>query len=814
MYLKTLLYSTALLAVTQPVNAWSPTNSYAPATVDCADDLNIIRAADGLSPAESSWVAKRDAVTQKALQTFLTRATSNFEDKSILDSLFSESSNVPRVAIAASGGGYRATFGDAGMVAAMDDRTDGANEHGLGGLLQGSTYLAAISGGSWFTSTVVFNNWTSVQDIINQMGDNDGSIWDIEQSALTPGGSDTAFTNQRFQNISSAMAEKSAAGFPTSLADVWGLAFSYYFFPSLPEGGVGYTWSTIQETDVFTNAEMPYLIQLGKAQLPGTVAVDFDSPTIEVTPYDFGSWESSIKSFADIKYLGTEVSNGSPVTPGKCVEGYDNVNFMIGTCTNLIEYVEQANSAYYNAVIDQLATLFLGNSSSNADRTLAIYSPNPFKDTTNYDSGADTTFVTDEKLLLVDGGIDGQVIPFIPVMKKEREVDVVFALDQTADAADLFPNGDSLQYTYERQFTEAGKYDAFPYVPDIDSFVELGLNKKPVFFGCDASNMTDLLYVPPLMVYLPNVAHSYASNISTLQLSFTAEERLGLIRNGFEAATQGNFTDDPDFLGCVGCAVMRRKQEKLGLDWPEECQQCFTNYCWDGSTKDDIKNTTSISSVLGNGTTTTTTTDAPDYTTVLTTIGSDEMSTIHFETSTTITCHECEENQVQPTATYTTTTEDCEDETIATTAVECEECEEGQDNQHRYTTVSSMTTTTEICEQCEEAHAQATATSSDATRNSNASNGSSANGSNEGSIENSDIGSNSAVSQMSSQVEQTSSKLLSVTVPTIQQAPSSTGSQIASAPYSVIVNENVGNKMPMKNFVRIMLLIGSIFALL
>ncbi|SMN21890.1 similar to Saccharomyces cerevisiae YOL011W PLB3 Phospholipase B (lysophospholipase) involved in phospholipid metabolism [Maudiozyma saulgeensis] len=784
MQLKAVLLSSSILTI---AHAWSPTNSYAPATVDCADDLNIIRAADGLSESESNWVAKRDAVTQAALKTFLTRATSNFSDKSILNSLFSESSNVPRVAIAASGGGYRATFGDAGMVAAMDDRTDGANEHGLGGLLQGTTYLAAISGGSWFTSTVVFNNWTSVQDIINQMGDNDGSIWDIEQSALSPGGTDTAFTNQRFENISEALSEKSSAGFSTSLADVWGLAFSYYFFPSLPEGGVGYTWSTIQETDVFQNAEMPYLIQLGKAQVPGAVSVDFSSPTIEVTPYDFGSWEPSIKSFAEIKYLGTEVSNGSPVTPGQCVEGFDNVNFLIGTCTNLIEYVEQANSAYYNAVIDQLATLFLGNASTNADRTLAIYSPNPFKDTTNYESGSDTTFVTDDKLLLVDGGIDGQVIPFIPVMKQERDVDVVFALDQTADADDLFPNGDSLVYTYERQFTEAGKYDAFPYVPDIESFVELGLNKKPVFFGCDASNLTDLRYVPPLMVYLPNVAHSYASNISTLQLSFTAEERLDLIRNGFEAATMGNFTEDPDFLGCIGCAVMRRKQEKFGLDWPEECQQCFTNYCWDGSTKDDIKNTTNISSTVSdNSTTTTTTTDGASYTTILSTIDADELSTIHFETSTTITCHECEQNTASPTVTYTTITAECGEceggFTTVVTTVPCEVDEVTQSDTHKYTTVSSWTTTTEVCSECEQMEAMASASVN-----------SSSNVVNTAQV----TSQGSSSKNLSSNVSE-NSQVSSTSIPSVLQVTTDMPSQSSSV-YSVIVNENGADQLSLQS---------------
>ncbi|KAJ4136632.1 Lysophospholipase 1 [Fusarium falciforme] len=58
---------------------------------------------------------------------------------------------MPKIAVACSGGGYRAMLSGAGMLAAMDNRTDGANEHGLGGLLQGATYLAGLSGGNWLT---------------------------------------------------------------------------------------------------------------------------------------------------------------------------------------------------------------------------------------------------------------------------------------------------------------------------------------------------------------------------------------------------------------------------------------------------------------------------------------------------------------------------------------------------------------------------------------------------------------------------------------------------------------------------------------
>ncbi|SMN20087.1 similar to Saccharomyces cerevisiae YOL011W PLB3 Phospholipase B (lysophospholipase) involved in phospholipid metabolism [Maudiozyma saulgeensis] len=600
MLLKDLILSATLVSLVEVANAWSPTNGYAPATVDCDKNINLTRAASGLSESESSWLQKKDASTKEALLSFLTRSTTNFTDTSLLDALFKNSSDIPRVGIAASGGGYRAMFGGAGMVAAMDNRTEGANEYGLGGLLQGTTYLSALSGGSWFASTIVFNNWTSVQEIVDQMSDTNNSIWNTAQSPFTPGGTNNTITTERYANITSAVNDKYNAGFPVSLADVWGLAFAYSFFPTLPQGGVGYTWSTLQEIEQFTNAEMPFLIELTKVQKANGDSVDLNSPTVEINPFEIGSWDPSINGFSEVKYLGTNVSNGIPIVEGKCVEGFDNVDFFFGTSSNLIEYIDASNVTTYKYLINELATLFLGNQSTSSTRDMALYSPNPFKGTSFYDksNGTVSEYVTDEELLMIDGGSDGQTIPFTPLMRKERNVDVVFALDYSSDGSDSYPNGLSVVNSYERQFLDIGKNEAFPYVPGVDAFVELGLNKRPVFFGCNSTNLTDLAYIPPLVVYLPNAEYSYASNVSTFQQSFDVTERKELIQNAFEAATMGNMTKDPEFLSCIGCAVMRRKQEQQNLTWPEECEKCFSKYCWDGSLSKStsVSNTTSSTS--------------------------------------------------------------------------------------------------------------------------------------------------------------------------------------------------------------------------
>ena len=71
----------------------------------------------------------------------------------------------------------------AGQLAALDNRTRGGFESGLGGLLQASTYLVGLSGGNWMVGTIAYNNFTSVQHILDQ-----DSIWDLSHSIMNPGG--------------------------------------------------------------------------------------------------------------------------------------------------------------------------------------------------------------------------------------------------------------------------------------------------------------------------------------------------------------------------------------------------------------------------------------------------------------------------------------------------------------------------------------------------------------------------------------------------------------------------------------------------
>ena len=115
----------------------------------------------------------------------------------------------------------------------------------------------------------------------------------------------------------------------------------------------------------------------------------------------------------------------------------------------------------------------------------------------------------------------------------------------------------------------------------MNTFFNLGLNKRPTFFGCDASNTTG---PTPLIVYLPNAPYTYLSNISTFDLELNDSVRNGIVLNGYNVATQGNGTFDSEWPTCVGCAILSRSLERTNTKVPSVCRQCFSRLCWNGTT--------------------------------------------------------------------------------------------------------------------------------------------------------------------------------------------------------------------------------------
>jgi lysophospholipase len=182
----------------------------------------------------------------------------------------------------------------------------------------------------------------------------------------------------------------------------------------------------------------------------------------------------------------------------------------------------------------------------------------------------------------VDGGEDSQNIPLHPLIQPVRNVDVIFAVDSSADTKSFWPNGTSLVATYRRNLNASGIANGtvFPSIPDQNTFLNLGLNARPTFFGCDVGNLTG---PSPLVVYIPNYPYSYLSNVSTFDMQYNTTERHAIVQNGYNVATMANGTTDPEWPTCVGCAILSRSLERTRTAVPTACQKCLARYCWNGT---------------------------------------------------------------------------------------------------------------------------------------------------------------------------------------------------------------------------------------
>ncbi|KAI5969186.1 hypothetical protein CANMA_001739 [Candida margitis] len=570
-------------------HCWSPTDSYAPGKVQCPSS-DILRVADSISDEEDQWLRGRDEVTKKKVVDYLKYANmTDFNPEDYVNNL----NKSIHIGLAFSGGGYRAMLNGAGQMSALDERTKGIhgkNASGLNGLLQASTYIAGLSGGSWLVGSIVFNNFTSVQDIVDHKTD----IWNLKHSIVNYGGINVVKTLDYYKGISDDLNKKQDAGYELSLTDTWGRALSHQFLSTLDDTGASLTFSSVQDWDVFKNHEMPFPIFVSDARAPHTKIISINSTLAEFNPFEVGSYDASVYQFTKMKYLGTQLSNGE--NNGTCISGFDNAGYIMGTSSTLFnQFVLKINTTSLSSTIKSIITEIL-NDVSNEEEDVALYYPNPFYET---DVGTSFNIANNDTFTLVDGGEDGQNIPLSPLIQPVRDVDVIFAFDNSADTKKSWPNGKSLTQTFERQFTETGNGTIFPYVPDINTFINLNLTARPTFFGCDAKNLSTLfqqrnisftnesnpytVYDSPLIVYTANRPFSHWSNTSTFKLKYDEDERNAIIRNGFEVASRNNLTLDSEWPACVGCAIIRRSQERNGEEQSDQCKKCFERYCWDGS---------------------------------------------------------------------------------------------------------------------------------------------------------------------------------------------------------------------------------------
>ncbi|GAB1217772.1 Lysophospholipase 1 [Aspergillus terreus] len=554
-------------------------DGYTPTSVSCAASRPTVRSAARLSSNESSWLETRRDKTLNGMKDFFNHVTiPDFNAVQYIDRISSNTSDLPNIGIAVSGGGYRALMNGAGAIKAFDSRTNNSTSSGqLGGLLQSATYLAGLSGGGWLVGSIYINNFTTIADLQTHEA---GSVWQFQNSIFEgPDGDSIQILDSAsyYKDISDAVSAKSDAGYQTSITDYWGRALSYQLI-NATNGGPSYTWSSIALTDSFQSADMPMPILVADGRYPDELVVSSNATVYEFNPWEFGTFDPTVYGFVPLEYLGSRFDGGTLPQNETCVRGFDNAGFVMGTSSSLFnQFLLNVNSTALPSFLKTAFTDILERIGEDDD-DIAVYAPNPFYHWRNESSPA----ASQRELDMVDGGEDLQNIPLHPLLQPERHVDVIFAVDSSADTDYSWPNGTALVATYERSLNATGIANgtAFPAVPDQNTFVNSGLNTRPTFFGCNSTNITG---TAPLVVYLPNYPYVAYSNMTTFTPSYEESVRDDTIANGYAVVTMANSTRDADWSSCVACAVLSRSFERTNTQVPDRCTQCFEKYCWDGT---------------------------------------------------------------------------------------------------------------------------------------------------------------------------------------------------------------------------------------
>ncbi|KAJ6609839.1 phospholipase B [Mycena sp. CBHHK59/15] len=598
------LAGSALSDVTLP--SQDSVTDYAPSTnVECPDfsTTSLIRdftpQNQSLHPDEARYVNNRyNTTAQDAWNTWLGDGSRLSYNLSAFQGHF------PKVGLAIPGGGLRAALYGAGCLSGLDARNESSNAAGTGGLLQVASYMTGLSGGSWVTGSLFFNNWPTIPDLVyGNGGDLDG--WLLDLSFVTPDG-DNLFSQDNqyfFGSILWSVISKAQTGIDTSITDPWARAISYHFlnqthrqnfFTNDTAHGAGQLWSNIPKIPAFQQALAPFPIIVADSRPSGsnlTTALGPESVVYEITPFEFASFDPNLSAGMNLTYAGTHLSNGKAANGSACVTGFDQAGFIMGTSASL-----------FNQIFDFAHNTIQGFSSSDSNSLIYVLQrqlrsvrtraddvanwPNPFnglKSSTFQDS--DATW-----LELIDGASNGENIPYGPLFVKSRALDVIVTIEGSADDPNNWPNGTGVIATASRLSTILrSSHQQFPPIPQTAAaWVSTGVRQRATFFGCDPQQSPPEY---PLVIYLPNAppitGDDPVTNTATFDLTYpTKHTQLFLDQvqfNTISGFTPNANTPDPNFGICLQCAAVDRARFKL-TPVPSRssiCTQCFQQYCYD-----------------------------------------------------------------------------------------------------------------------------------------------------------------------------------------------------------------------------------------
>lgn len=205
--------------------------------------------------------------------------------------------------------------------------------------------------------------------------------------------------------------------------------------------------------------------------------------------------------------------------------------------------------------------------------------PNPF-----YSSNKTSSSTSQEATItFVDSSESNQSIPLWPLIQPARNTTFLIAYEDGPDALPYgWITGANLHNTY---LTANASGLPFPIIPPVNTMLNKNYTLKPTFFGCDINLTTTKSADSPIVLYIANAPYSAYTNYTWTggAGAFDYAQFNEIFVNSFDQLTQGNGTLDSEWTTCLGCAVVDRSLDKVGMQRTAQCETCLQKYCWDGT---------------------------------------------------------------------------------------------------------------------------------------------------------------------------------------------------------------------------------------
>ncbi|XP_034040987.1 cytosolic phospholipase A2 beta-like isoform X2 [Thalassophryne amazonica] len=243
-------------------------------TAECGERNLAVRLEFDIPPQEKEYLKKRKEVLRQALQRFLGFSST------------SEPEMVPTIAVVASGGGARAMTGLLGSLRGLKHL----------GLLDAVSYITGVSGSTWAMAALYQEaNW-SQQDLDRVISKAEEQM---TKSVLS------AFSKDKLQYYSDEMAEKGDKGYIVSFIDMAGLILEHLVFGKKVTSTLSEQQRTLSEGQnplpIYTAVNM-------KDEIPGCQS---EAEWCEFTPYEVGLQKYG--AFVQTKNFGSQLFLGHVV---------------------------------------------------------------------------------------------------------------------------------------------------------------------------------------------------------------------------------------------------------------------------------------------------------------------------------------------------------------------------------------------------------------------------------------------------------------------------------------------------------------------